>query len=201
MEATPKVLKNKTRISDKYNKPNLYGKEGVDHINIHIRSKLKLGRILDPSYCCTIEYPHIGTFKSALALGYWLRSDDLDDRIRKLAGQNLKRYASDNNLYSKRIPNYAAITATAVWLQIKNREDILDSIKQLPSDIAILSYYTHKSSDLRITTNYAPMAVAISTEIISAVKENREPDFRVFATDKDTSMDYLGPVMSTRIVK
>lgn len=201
MDNTFQDFKRKSKISAQYNKPNLFGEEGVDHINISSQSKLKLGRILDPSYCCNFEYPHIGTFKSALALGYWLRSKDLDDRIRKLAGQKLKSYAAEHNLYNKRIANYTAIIANAVWLQVKDRTDVIDYIRNLSSDLTILSYYTHKSSGLRITTNYAPMVVAISKEIISAIKEDREPDFIQFATDKRAGMDFLEPALVGRIKK
>lgn len=194
-------FKRESRISAKYNKPNLFKEEGVDHINISSQSKLKLGRILDPSYCCNIEYPHIGTFKSALALGYWLRSKDLDDKIRKLAGHKLKSYVAEHNLYNKRIANYTAIIANAVWIQIKGRSDVLDYIKSLDPSLTILSYYTHKSSGIRITTNYAPMVVAISSEIIEAVKEGREPDFTQFATDKNIGMDFLEPSLLKRLKK
>lgn len=201
MDTTFQDFKRESRVSAKYNKPNLFKEEGVDHINISSQSKLKLGRILDPSYCCNIEYPHIGTFKSALALGYWLRSKDLDDKIRKLAGQKLKSYVAEHNLYNKRIVNYTAIIANAVWIQIKGRQDVLDYIKKLDPSLTILSYYTHKSSGIRITTNYAPMVVSISSEIIKAVKEDREPNFIQFATDKNVGMDFLEPLLVKKIKK
>lgn len=202
MDLTFQDFKTKSKISAKYNKPNQFNEEGEDHLNISAQSKTRLGRFLDPGYCFNFEYPHVGEFKSALALGYWLRSKDLDDKIRKLAGQKLKRYVAEHNLYNKRIPNYTAIIANAVWLRVKSRPEVLRSIKELDPTLTILSYYTHKTSNIRITTNYAPMVVAIATEIIAAVKEDREPNILQFATHKTlTGMDYLEAVLNKKIKK
>lgn len=202
MDITFQDFKKKSQISANYNKPNAFGDEGVDHINISSQSKLKLGRFLDPGYCCNFEYPYVGEFKSALSLGYWLRSKDLDDRIRKLGGHKLKKYVADNNLYNRRIANYTSIMASAVWLRVKSRPEVIESIKALSSDLSIVSYYTHKNSGIRITTNYAPMVVAITSEIIKAVKENREPDFMQFATHKHlVGYCFLEAAMGDRLKK
>ncbi len=192
MDLTFQDFKKKSTISANYNKPNLFNMEGQDHLNISGQSNCRLGRFLDPGYCLKFEYPHIGSFKSALSLGYWLRSKDLDDKIRNLNGPKLKRYVAEHNLYNKRIPNYTAIIANAVWLRVKNDAEVLENIKTLDPSITLLSYYTNKTSGIRITTNYAPMVVAIATEIIKAVKENREPDFLQFATHKKhVKLDFL----------
>lgn len=194
---TFKDLKNRSSISAPFNKPNQFKVEGEDHINISLQSKTKLGRLLDPGYCMNLEYPHIGKFKSVLALGYWLRSEDLDDTIRTLSGSKLKQYAKDHDLYSKRVPNYTAIVAKATWLRVSSREDIIEEIKNLPDNIDLLSYSIHKTSNLRITTNYAPMVVAITKEIIRAVKANSEPNLDMFIQDASCAgMDYLEGVLS-----
>ena len=202
MDITFQDFKKKSPISANYNKPNLFKEEGVDHINISSQSKLKLGRFLDPGYCHNFEYPYVGEFKSALSLGYWLRSKDMDDRIRKLGGHKLKKYVADNNLYNRRIANYTAIIANAVWLRVKDRTEVIEAIKDLDPKLDILSYYTHKNSGIRITTNYAPMVVAIASEIVKAVKEEREPDFIQFATNKhNVGMAFLEAVIGNKLKK
>ena len=119
-----------------------------------------------------------------------------------MGGHKLKKYVADNNLYNRRITNYTAIIANAVWLRVKDRTEIIDSIKALSSDLDILSYYTHKNSGIRITTNYAPMVVAIAGEIIKAVKADREPDFIQFTTNKHAiGMAFLEPALGTRLKK
>lgn len=197
MKESFRDLKKKSTISANYNKPNQFKVEGVDHLNISVQSTSKVGRILDPGYCANLEYPHIGKFKSVLALGYWLRSNDLDDSIRTLTGTKLKQYIKDHNLHTKRIPNYAAIVAKATWIRISERPEILEEIRNLPDCVNLLSYYTHKSSGIRITTNYAPMVIAIAKELINAVKNNTEPDLDQFVSNKETiGMDYLEPILS-----
>lgn len=168
-----------------FNRPNNYDVEGEDHINICITSNLPLGRILDPGYCYTFEYPTLGKFKSILSLSYWLKSPSGDDTIRMLKGHKLKKYVKENNLGGKQLPNYYAILAKATWIRIKSREDIVEKIKQLPDNIPLLSYNTNKVSNVRITTSYAYSVVIVAAEIIQAVKEDRLPDFDKFANDED----------------
>lgn len=194
---TFKDLRNRSNISAPYNKPNQFKVEGEDHINVSLQSKTKLGRLFDPGYCLNLEYPHIGKFKSILALGYWLRSPDLNDSIRTLSGSKLKNYVKDHDLHGKRVPNYTAIVAKATWLRVSARPDVIEEIKNLPDDIDILSYSVHKTSNLRITTNYAPMVVAITKEIIRAIKADEEPNLDMFVQDKSCSgMDYLEGILS-----
>ena len=43
-----------------------------------------------------------------------------------------------------------------------------------------LSYHTLASTKLRICSNYANLMVDVCTEIVTAVKQDREPDFTKF---------------------
>lgn len=184
-------------IDASYNRPNNYMMEGEDHLNISIQSSSPVGRILDPGYCANFEYPHLGRFKSILALTYWLKSPTKDDAIRMLKGYKLKKYISDNNLHGKRLPNYHAILAKATWIRISARKDIIDKVKSLPENIELLSYHTDRVSNVRITTNYAKTAVAISSEILAAIREEREPDFDMFVTEPEfTGRVYLDGILN-----
>lgn len=197
---TFKTLARRLETESYYSKPNLYGEEGEDHINISVSSQLKLGRLLDPGYCHNFEYPHIGSFKSILALGYWLRSKDLDDEIRMMKGRALKDYIAKHELSRRRIPNYVAIVANATWIRVQNRPDVIEEIKNLPEHVVILSYHIKQPSGLRITTPYASFIVPVINEIVRAIKAGESPNFDQFVTDRRVmGMDYLEGVLKRHL--
>lgn len=192
MDKTFKEHKRSFHLDAAYNKPNRFKAEGIDHVNISVLSNNKLGRFLDPGYCINIDYPSIGKFRSILSLIYWLKSPDLDDKIRVLTGTKLNIYVREKSLKNKRLPNYPAILAFATWLKIKQRPDILEEIKNFPDDFTLLSYRVNAVSGIRIATGFAPRIVPIMEEIVLAVKEDREPNFDLFVTNsKEAGVYYL----------
>lgn len=194
---TFKDIRKQFRARAYYNHPNNFGEEGVDHINISIQSKTRLGKILDPAYLKVINYKYIGKFNSVLSLWYWVRSPSLDDNIRRLTGRNLKMYAEANGIFNNYVPNFKAIIATATWLKVKSYPSIIKEIKELNPEIKLLSYHIVKSSNLRICTNYASLIIDIADTIIKAVKDGVEPDFSLFVDNKEKAgLMYLEGVLS-----
>lgn len=184
MNRTFEEYKQHFQLDANFNKPNAYKGEEVDHVNISVLSKNRVGRFFDPGYCININYPFIGKFRSISSMMYWLKSPDRDDRIRTLTGTRLNKYIKENGLRNKKVPNYTAILAQATWLKLKARPDIIEEIKKLDDDFEFLSYRTNKVTGIRITTEFAPNIIPVVKEIISAVKDNREPDFDQFLTNK-----------------
>lgn len=193
-----KDLRNQFKTNIYYNHPNNFKEEGEDHININFTSNSKIGKIFDPSYVKVINYHHIGKFSSVLNLWHWLRSDDLDDAIRRMSGYNLRLYTDANNSgFSKKIPNFKAIIGLATWYKIKSYKNIIKEIKELDPNIKFLSYYTVKSSNLRVCTNYASLVVDIANIIVKAIREDTQPDFSSLVDDKNnTGLLYLEGFLS-----
>lgn len=185
MNANFKEYKDSLKLDAGYNRPNKFGQEGVDHLNVWICSNDHLGRFFDPSYKLSTEYPGIGKFRSILTMIYWLKSPDLDDRIRSLTGNKLYLYAKEKNLRQKNLPNYAAIIAYATWLKVIAKKEIVRAIRKLPDDLEILSYKTDPTTGVRIATGHAPIVVPVIKEIIRSVKEGREPRFELFVDTKE----------------
>lgn len=195
-QLTLKGYRSRSAFDSGYNRPNNFKEEGKDHLNISIQSFFPIGRILDPGYCASFEYPHLGRFKSILTLTYWLKSTVKDDSVRMLKGYKLKKFIKENRLHGKQLTNYYAIVAKATWIRVSGRKDIVDKIRELPDDLELLSYHTDKVSGVRITTNYAKSAVMIGEEIIKAIKEDRVPDFDKFVTEPTlTGNSYLEGVL------
>ncbi len=194
-----KDLRNQFKTNIYYNHPNNFGKEGEDHININFTSNNRIGKIFDPSYIKVINYHHIGKFNAVLNLWHWLRSDNLDDAIRRLSGRNLKLYTDANSTgFNKKIPNFKAIIGLATWYKVKSYKHIVKEIKELDPEIKFLSYYTVQSSHLRVCTNYAALIVDITNIIVKAIRENTQPDFSSLVDDKSkTGLLYLEGFLST----
>ena len=185
-------------MTNNYNHPNTYDQEGVDHINISSRSSSHLGKLLDPSYFKTLEYPHIGKFGSVMNLWYWLRADPCMDVLRRATGDKLRKHLSQhkNDAY---VPNFRAVIAYATYQKLLAYPDALNEIRNLPEHIEFVSYYIPNGTQLRVCSNYANVMVPIANTIRQALVANTEPDFHcLLPADSDDSFDWLGPFLSKR---
>lgn len=162
----------------KYNKPNTYKKEGDDHINISLQSNLPIGQFLDPSYVYNFDTGIGGEFKSVLNLIFWLRSDPLDDGIRVMKRSQLMMLARSRRL--KPIKNHLLILLYYTYQKVLSNEVQVANLKKLKDGVEVLSYKTDKKSNLRITNGNASIVCPVMTEVIAAIKEDREPNYSRF---------------------
>lgn len=185
-------------MSHDYNHPNAFTEEGVDHINISARSTTRLGKLFDPSYFKTLQYPHIGKFGSVMNLWYWLRTEPTSDVLRRAAGDKLRRYMLTHQCVSY-VPNFRAIIAVATYEKIKAYPDTIEEIRRLSAEIPFVSYYNPQATMLRVCSNYASVIVPIAEMIRSAILSNQEPDFSsLLPPGADTSYDYVGAFLKAR---
>lgn len=166
-----------------FNRPNEFGEDGVDHINVSISSKTQVGRFLDPSHNYMFEYPLIGPFSSVMALECWIKADGKYDEIRFMPYRTIARELKD--VRKKKLDNYRAVVLLATYLKVKKNDDIVKQIKKLPKNVAVISYTVHKESGLRIMTNFAPNVLGMITEVVRAVQEDREPNYKKFLNRKN----------------
>lgn len=185
-------------MTHNYNQPNAYGQEGVDHVNISSRSSSHLGKLLDPSYFKTVEYPHIGKFGSVMNLWYWLRSDPSSDVFRRATGDKLRKHLTlqKNDAY---VPNFRAIIAHATYQKLLAYPGAIEEIKGLPESVKFISYYVPQGVPLRVCSNYANVIVPIVDMIRKAVILGQEPDFSKLLPDgTDVSDTYLALFLKKR---
>jgi hypothetical protein len=127
---------------------------------------------------------------------FWVRSPNLDDNYRRLTGPKLKAFAEANGVFGNIVPNFKAIIGKATWVKVKGYPHMLNEIKKLDPKIKLYSYNVVRSSGLRICTNYASMMIDIAQEIITAVKEDREPNFDQFVDHPEVAdFDFLEGVL------
>lgn len=174
-----------------FNHPNSFGKEGVDHINISNSSKTQLGRVLDPSYYKTFAYPHLGSFKSVLNLWCWLKTDPLDDSIRKLTGYHLKNRLKETN---SAVTHFKAIVAVATYEKLKSYPALIRDLKRLPDSVQFISYYYPSGSAVRLCSGYAAIVTEIANVLRDELKKGVEPDFTLLTTrGHNCGLTYLEP--------
>lgn len=178
-------------IRPSYHTPNLFDKEGQDHINICLTSESQLGKLLDPSYHRTVNYPHIGKFGSVLNLWYWLKYVPTDDRFRTADYKNLHKIAISEDLAGSYVPNFKAIIAYATYLKLIAYPDILKEIRKGPEKPLLCYHYPRKCST-RVCNGYASVVVPICEYLIKSVREERVPDFKdLIVNQNQANLCYL----------
>lgn len=183
-----------------HNSPNSFGEEGVDHINISGAALTPLGKVLDPSYRKQLIYPHIGKFGSVLNLWHWLKSDPLDDTLRKLAGRKLRDYLRENKGYARHVPNFKAIIATATYHKLKDYPLLLAELRDLSPETEFLSYYSPNGSAVRMCSSYATVVNEIAKVIKAELEKGHEPDFSILRTPcHNSGLYYLEPFLVSNL--
>lgn len=188
--------------NEKFNYPNNFKGELEDHVNLSVHSKCKLGKLFDPNYIKIINYPYIGKFNSVMSLWYWLNTNGENDKIRKYVGKELFTAVKDKKPYRGNIVNFRAIIGYATWLKVKEYPDLLKELKELPDSISLISYHIDRSNKLRLRTAYSNIIISVAEEIRSALKENRQPNFDKFISNKSTNkLVYLENFLSSYLTE
>jgi len=163
--------------------PNRFGEDGVDHININVHGRTFIGRVLSIEAPGSFYYPYLGRFNSVNAFWVWLHDYNFNDGIRKMSRRRIYEYKKSTKLNTSYIHNFQAMIAYATWLKVHNNKRFIEEAKN-HSDLPLLCYYIVPDSGIRVQFNFAPWFVRIAKEIITAIKEEREPDFDMFVTDE-----------------
>jgi hypothetical protein len=166
--------------------PNRFGEDGVDHINLNIHAKTFIGKTLSIEASGGFYYPYLGRFNSVNAFWVWLHDYGFNDSIRRMSRRRISEYKKSTKLNTSYIHNFQAMIAYATWLKVHNNKRFIEEVKK-SDDLPLLCYYVVPSSGVRVQFNFAPWFVRIAKEIITAIKEDREPNFEMFVTDPEYS--------------
>lgn len=161
-----------------FNRPNDFGVEGRDHINLHIASNTVAGRELRFNRENRFDYPLIGSFTSPLALEAWLKTNGEIDQLRYHSARDIETRM--RSILKEPLENFRAIMLHALYTIAKNDASIRSNIKSLPDNIAVICYNTHKESGLRTSASIAPLLCPIVEEVIKAIKNDVEPEYEFY---------------------
>lgn len=124
-------------MAGKENTTTLVTQDGVNHINIWYRGATELGRMLSHFYELRFVHPFFGPFNSMEGFWHYIKSEEKDDELRLLAGQEARNYGK--KLSPAYVPGFAEIINTANFYKIEQSP----KLKQLfvDSDLPFEHYY------------------------------------------------------------
>lgn len=118
--------------------------DGVDHVNIYLKGRTSLGRMLSNLYSCNIIIPDAGTFRTLEGYWYWLsvpdpRLRELNGFAAKALGRELKRL----NHFTE-IKDFEEKIREAIWYKLIQNPDIRIALTK--SDLPLKHYYVYGNS-------------------------------------------------------
>lgn len=176
---------NRDSIYDPYPvNPNTLEGDGVDHINISPYAKTELGKALANEVPLEVRHKVFGKFKSVTGFWYYIKSNERDDRCRKLIGKGLKDFTKGLTL--SEVKNFRAIILDTVWMKICQypaiREELLKST--LPFDC----YFEDRRTGVRQRPNYFAWFLSGLNDLRAAVQGGYEPDIRKYLDDRNSEI-------------
>lgn len=157
------------------------GRDGVDHINIFESATTDLGRCLSHSNQLRFNHKLYGGFSNIESFWYYIRSEEHDDRVRKLTGNKLKAFADE--MTPRRVKNFMAIILDANWQRVLQYPELKEAIKENTLPFECYSYLKRQDG-IRQRPPHAHWMIPLFEEISKAIKEDREPDLTKFLDDQ-----------------
>jgi len=111
--------------------------DGIDHINIWVRGKTELGRMLAHFYESPFEHPFYGSFNSMEGFWHFIRNKEHDDRLRSLSGMAAKNLGKEQNCC--RIENFTEIINAANYYKIEQNARLKEMFVE--STLPFTMYY------------------------------------------------------------
>ena len=157
------------------------GRDGVDHINIFESAVTDLGKCLSHSSQLRFNHSLYGGFSNIESFWYYIRSEEHDDRVRKLTGNKLKAFADE--MTSRRVKNFMAIILDANWQRIVQYPELKEAVKENTLPFECYSYLKRQDG-IRQRPPHAHWIIPLFEEISKALKEDRTPDLTKFLDDQ-----------------
>lgn len=156
------------------------GKDGVDHINIFEGAVTDLGKCLSHSNQLRFQHKLYGGFSNIESFWYYIRTEEHDDRVRKLTGNKLKVFADE--MTPRRVKNFMAIILDANWQRICQYPELKAAVKENTLPFECYSYLKRQDG-IRQRPPHAHWMIPLFEEISLALKEDREPNLTKFLDD------------------
>lgn len=177
---------------------NRLGPDGVDHINVSPYAKTEIGQALANEVGIEVRHSVFGVFKSITGFWYYIKSQQRDDRCRKLIGKSLKDFS--RGLILSEVKNFRAIILDTVWQKICQHPEIKDEL--VKTDLPFECYFEDRNTGLRQRPNYFAWFIEGLNELREAAKENREPILSKFLDEQGTGIyDFVVPTKKEVVKK
>ena len=174
--------------------------DGVDHINISVSGKTKLGQALAFEANQRMIHPILGPFNCLT--GYWcyIKSESRRPVYRSKPAKSCQYIAKQHNDTRDNIPNFKALIASGIYYKIISDETLKQMV--IDSSLPFMMYYVNNQKDKNLKTGkeivyevkvpqkFSTWIIPAFEEIRSALKEGREPDIDQFRDKGNTDPLY-----------
>lgn len=152
---------------------NTLKKDGEDHINISQNAATDLGLSLNPEIAIDFTHPVFGKFNSLTGFWYYIKSQERDNKCRKLIGKALRIFT--DSLTLNEVKNFRAIILEAMWFKINEHEAIKEEVinSTLPFDCYFIDIHTKT----RRRPKFFSWFLHGMNDIRTALKAGETPDF------------------------
>ncbi len=150
--------------------------DGKNHINIYTDGKSPLGKKLHHFHFMPFVHPTLGKFNSLEALWHYVKMDEPDDGIRRLAGYNAKKFALariNRGGKTRRLDDFADIIIEANYYRITQNEALCAEF--IESTLPFDHYYLHGPRKLIVRPPEMRWLVDGYEELRRLIREGKAP--------------------------
>lgn len=113
--------------------------EGVDHINVYSKSKLKLGRALSNFFHSVFIHPNYGKFYSVEGFYYYLLTGEVHEELKELHGYEAKKFGESLTKVVKIDKHFKERIQEAIAYKIISNDYIQNLL--IDSELPLVHYY------------------------------------------------------------
>jgi hypothetical protein len=161
-----------------------YGEEGVDHINISIKSSTELGRFLSNRFKTPFTHPEFGDFQSVEGLwcflSYEIPNPATEERVRRLQFNNTTKFV--NALVKKKTEGFKTHIYETILSKIYTNAEMSKVL--MDNKLPLLMYYTD-AEGVRVNINHGDWLIPMFVKIRSQLESVRH-ELPVSAEGEDT---------------
>lgn len=165
------ILKSPEATAIKVNNMTRQDNDGVDHINIDIRARTVLGRLLVSSANTDFIHPILGPFSSIEAFRIFIRTGGKDGDVRYLTGKEAYNYSRDH-VRGHCPKNFKDIILEASWHKVDQNPELKKLL--LDSELPFDHYYLFAPKNVSKGTPSLPIRPRYSKQVCMGAEELRK---------------------------
>lgn len=145
------------------------GQDGVDFINISLKAKTPLGRILDIDANLPFVYPTLGTFTSVGGLWMFITDESPNDEYRYVHGQDARRTRYMIRNSRRHVQGERIVVADATWVKVNASKELKEDL--INCDLPFKSFQPSSQSAIPQHSPIAHWYIPVLDRIVDTLRE------------------------------
>lgn len=150
--------------------------DGVDHINISLTGKTKLGQMLSFGYQLPFVHPYFGPFNCMDGFWYYIKTAERPDQMRYVSAAKARALA--HKLTPAQVNNFEEIIVAANWHKIVQNQELYNEF--IKSELPFDYYYLYGPAQLEVRPRIHAWVVDGFEDLrrlMKSGKDLKEPDY------------------------